>query len=110
MTKRRPILLVLALCVGASASAQAQDATHSATPGGQQTTGATALSEDEREALGMLSAINTSEINAASLALQKQVQGGARDYATRMLKGTPITTRRLPSGNRTLLQRVPSCR
>ncbi|AVQ07193.1 DUF4142 domain-containing protein [Xanthomonas vasicola pv. vasculorum] len=86
MTKRRPILLVLALCAGASASAQAQDATHSATPGGQQTTGATALSEDEREALGMLSAINTGEINAASLALQKQVQGGARDYATRMLK------------------------
>ncbi|MET3148348.1 UNVERIFIED_ORG: putative membrane protein [Xanthomonas axonopodis] len=55
-------------------------------PIGPQTTSETSPSEGEREALGMLSAINTSEINAANLALQKQVQGGARDYATRMIK------------------------
>ncbi|MCF5974597.1 hypothetical protein L2215_22865, partial [Xanthomonas perforans] len=81
MNTRRPIILVLALCVGASVSAQAQNLTQSAMPAGQQTAGAATPSEDEREALGMLSAINTSEINAANLALQKQVQGGARDYA-----------------------------
>ncbi|MBV6790362.1 DUF4142 domain-containing protein [Xanthomonas euvesicatoria] len=86
MNTRRPILLVLALCVGASISAQAQHRTQSAMPAGQQTAGAATPSEDEREALGMLSAINTSEINAANLALQKQVQGGVRDYATRMIK------------------------
>ncbi|WP_372176622.1 DUF4142 domain-containing protein [Xanthomonas axonopodis pv. phyllanthi] len=86
MNTRRPIILVLALCVGASVSAQAQNRTQSAMPAGQQTSGAATPSEDEREALGMLSAINISEINAANLALQKQVQGGARDYATRMIK------------------------
>ncbi|EGD10090.1 hypothetical protein XVE_1572 [Xanthomonas vesicatoria ATCC 35937] len=40
----------------------------------------------ERAALGTLSAINVGEINAANLALQKQVQGGVRDYAMRMVK------------------------
>ncbi|ATB58625.1 hypothetical protein NY98_17935 [Xanthomonas citri pv. fuscans] len=86
MSTRHPIILVLALCVGVGVSAQAQNTTHSAMPAGQQTAGAATPGEDEREALGILSAINTSEINAANLALQKQVQGGARDYATRMVK------------------------
>ncbi|KAB0539551.1 DUF4142 domain-containing protein [Xanthomonas cissicola] len=84
MSTRRPIILVLALCVGVGVSAQAQNATQSATAAGQQTAGA--ATPGERGALGILSAINTSEVNAANLALQKQVQGGARDYATRMVK------------------------
>ncbi|KUF21299.1 DUF4142 domain-containing protein [Xanthomonas phaseoli] len=86
MNTRRPIILVLALCIGASVSAQAQNQARPAMPIGPQTTSETSPSEGEREALGMLSAINTSEINAANLALQKQVQGGACDYATRMIK------------------------
>ncbi|WP_386341981.1 DUF4142 domain-containing protein [Xanthomonas citri pv. citri] len=90
MSTRRPIILVLALCVGVGMSAQAQNATQSAMPAGQQTVGAATPGEGEgereREALGILSAINTSEVNAANLALQKQVRGGARDYATRMVK------------------------
>ncbi|OQP75675.1 hypothetical protein IA54_010095 [Xanthomonas phaseoli pv. syngonii LMG 9055] len=86
MNTRRPIILVLALCIGASVSAQAQNQAQPAMPAGLQTTGAATPSEGEREALGMLSAINTSEINVANLALQKQVNGGARDYATRMIK------------------------
>ncbi|MGV7189131.1 DUF4142 domain-containing protein [Xanthomonas axonopodis] len=88
MSTRRPIILVLALCVGVGVSAQAQNTTQSAMAAGQQTAGAATPGEGEgeREALGILSAINTSEVNAANLALQKQVQGGARDYATRMVK------------------------
>jgi putative membrane protein len=41
---------------------------------------------DQSAALGVLSAINTSEIDAGNLALQKQVTGPVREYATRMVK------------------------
>ncbi|WP_372360594.1 DUF4142 domain-containing protein [Xanthomonas sp. NCPPB 1325] len=86
MKTRRPLFALMALCAGISLSAHAQDTAPGARPSAQQPTGAAAPSEDEREALGMLSAINLGEINASNLALQKQVQGGVRDYATRMVK------------------------
>lgn len=41
---------------------------------------------DEKQALGVLAAINTAEINAGNLALQKQVKGPVRDYANQMVK------------------------
>ncbi|AJC45480.1 DUF4142 domain-containing protein [Xanthomonas sacchari] len=54
--------------------------------GMQGAQGARASALDERQALGVLSAINTSEINAGNLALQKQVKGPVRDYAMQMVK------------------------
>ncbi|WP_295919534.1 DUF4142 domain-containing protein [uncultured Xanthomonas sp.] len=48
--------------------------------------GARASALDEKQALGVLSAINTSEVNAGNLALQKQVKGPVRDYAMLMVK------------------------
>jgi len=41
---------------------------------------------NEKQALGVLAAINTTEINAGNLALQKQVTGAVRDYASQMVK------------------------
>ncbi|MDY4295010.1 MULTISPECIES: DUF4142 domain-containing protein [Xanthomonas] len=54
--------------------------------GMQGAQGARASALDEKQALGVLSAINTSEINAGNLALQKQVKGPVRDYAMLMVK------------------------
>ncbi|MBO9883261.1 DUF4142 domain-containing protein [Xanthomonas sp. D-109] len=54
--------------------------------GMQGAQGARASALDEKQALGVLSAINTSEINAGNLALQKQVKGPVRDYAMQMVK------------------------
>ncbi|MCI2245464.1 MULTISPECIES: DUF4142 domain-containing protein [Xanthomonas] len=54
--------------------------------GMQGAQGARASALNEKQALGVLSAINTSEINAGNLALQKQVKGPVRDYATQMVK------------------------
>ncbi|WP_456361738.1 DUF4142 domain-containing protein [Xanthomonas sp. F4] len=48
--------------------------------------GARTAALTEKQALGVLSAINTSEVNAANLALQKQVKGPVRDYAMQMVK------------------------
>jgi putative membrane protein len=86
MKTPRPIVAMLALCVGLSVTAYAQNATQATMPTAQPPGSAAAASSSEREALGVLSAINTSEINAANLVLQKQAQGGVRDYATRMVK------------------------
>ncbi|WP_267113526.1 DUF4142 domain-containing protein [Xanthomonas sacchari] len=54
--------------------------------GMQGAQGARASALDEKQALGVLSAINTSEVNAGNLALQKQVKGPVRDYAMQMVK------------------------
>ncbi|XQA63817.1 DUF4142 domain-containing protein [Xanthomonas sacchari] len=54
--------------------------------GMQGAQGARASALNENQALGVLSAINTSEINAGNLALQKQVKGPVRDYAMQMVK------------------------
>ncbi|WP_295941865.1 DUF4142 domain-containing protein [uncultured Xanthomonas sp.] len=54
--------------------------------GMQGAQGARASALNEKQALGVLSAINTSEINAGNLALQKQVKGPVRDYAMLMVK------------------------
>ncbi|WP_371180889.1 DUF4142 domain-containing protein [Xanthomonas sacchari] len=54
--------------------------------GMQGAQGARASALNEKQALGVLSAINTSEINAGNLALQKQVKGPVRDYAMQMVK------------------------
>lgn len=40
----------------------------------------------EQQALGVLAAINTAEVDAGNLALKKQVKGAVRDYATQMVK------------------------
>lgn len=83
---RRPLFALLALCAGISFSTQAQNTAPSTRPSTQQQAGTAASGENERDALGMLSAINVGEISASNLALQKQVQGSVRDYATRMVK------------------------
>lgn len=54
--------------------------------GMQGAQGARASALNEKQALGVLSAINTSEVNAGNLALQKQVKGPVRDYAMQMVK------------------------
>ncbi|KAB7774084.1 DUF4142 domain-containing protein [Xanthomonas sp. LMG 12462] len=54
--------------------------------GMQGAQGARASALNEKQALGVLSAINTSEVNAGNLALQKQVKGPVRDYAMLMVK------------------------
>ncbi|MBB4607221.1 putative membrane protein [Xanthomonas arboricola] len=82
-----PMFAALTLCLGITAAAHAQNATQAGMPAtAQQQAGTNSPSAKEREALGTLSAINTSEIGAANLALQKQVQGGLRDYAMQMVK------------------------
>jgi putative membrane protein len=87
MKVRHPMFAALTLCLGIATAAHAQNATQAGMPATtQQQAGNSAPSAKEREALGTLSAINTSEISAANLALQKQVQGGVRDYATQMVK------------------------
>ncbi|MBB4126444.1 putative membrane protein [Xanthomonas translucens] len=48
--------------------------------------GARSPALDEKQALGVLAAINTAEVNAGNLALQKQVKGPVRDYASQMIK------------------------
>ncbi|CAD7381405.1 DUF4142 domain-containing protein [Xanthomonas arboricola] len=87
MKVRHPMFAALTLCLGIATAAHAQNATQAGMPATtQQQAGNSAPSAKEREALGTLSAINTSEIGAANLALQKQVQGGVRDYAMQMVK------------------------
>ncbi len=87
MKVRHPMFAALTLCLGIATAAHAQNATQADMPATtQQQAGNSAPSANEREALGTLSAINTSEIDAANLALQKQVQGGVRDYAVQMVK------------------------
>ncbi|MCC4615863.1 DUF4142 domain-containing protein [Xanthomonas campestris pv. asclepiadis] len=86
MKLRPPMYAALTLCLGVAAAAHAQNATQAGMPATTQQAGNDAPSAKEREALGTLSAINISEINAANLALQKQVQGGVRDYAMQMVK------------------------
>lgn len=87
MKVRQPMFAALTLCLGITAAAHAQNATQAGMPAtAQQQAGTNSPSAKEREALGTLSAINTSEIGAANLALQKQVQGGVRDYAMQMVK------------------------
>ncbi|KER83670.1 hypothetical protein GW16_14490 [Xanthomonas arboricola pv. celebensis] len=87
MKVRHPMFAALTLCLGIATAAHAQNATQAGMPATtQQQAGNSAPSVKEREALGTLSAINTSEISAANLALQKQVQGGVRDYAMQMVK------------------------
>ncbi|CAD7381304.1 DUF4142 domain-containing protein [Xanthomonas arboricola] len=87
MKVRHPMFAALTLCLGIATVAHAQNATQAGMPATtQQQAGNSAPSAKEREALGTLSAINTSEIGAANLALQKQVQGGVRDYAMQMVK------------------------
>ena len=87
MKVRHPMFAALTLCLGIATAAHAQNATQAGMPATtQQQAGNSAPSANEREALGTLSAINTSEIDAANLALQKQVQGGVRDYAVQMVK------------------------
>ncbi|MBB3856210.1 putative membrane protein [Xanthomonas arboricola] len=87
MKVRHPMFAALTLCLGIATAAHAQNATQAGMPATtQQQAGNSAPSAKEREALGTLSAINTSEISAANLALQKQVQGGVRDYAMQMVK------------------------
>ncbi|MEB2230823.1 DUF4142 domain-containing protein [Xanthomonas campestris pv. campestris] len=86
MKTASPLLVGLALSLGLAMSAQAQTATQPGSNTAPKSAASAAPSEDEQEALGMLSAINTSEINAANLALQKQATGGVRDYAARMIK------------------------
>ncbi len=87
MKVRHPMFVALTLYLGITAAAHAQNATQAGIPATtQQQAGNSAPSAKEREALGTLSAINTSEIDAANLALQKQVQGGVRDYAVQMVK------------------------
>uniref|UniRef100_UPI003F81DC74 DUF4142 domain-containing protein n=1 Tax=Xanthomonas sp. 0924 TaxID=2835534 RepID=UPI003F81DC74 len=82
-----PTFAALTLCLCITAAAHAQNATQAGMPAtAQQQAGTNSPSAKEREALGTLSAINTSEIGAANLALQKQVQGGVRDYAMQMVK------------------------
>lgn len=82
-----PMFAALTLCLGITAAAHAQNATQAGMPAtAQQQAGTNSPSAKEREALGTLSAINTSEIGAANLALQEQVQGGLRDYAMQMVK------------------------
>ncbi|NJC46902.1 UNVERIFIED_ORG: putative membrane protein [Xanthomonas campestris] len=82
-----PMFAALTLCLGIIAAAHAQNATQAGMPAtAQQQAGTNSPSAKEREALGTLSAINTSEIGAANPALQKQVQGGVRDYAMQMVK------------------------
>ncbi|MBO9828798.1 DUF4142 domain-containing protein [Xanthomonas sp. A2111] len=63
---------------------QAPSTSAAQTSSGMQ--GARASAFDEKQALGVLSAINTSEVNAGNLALQKQVKGPVRDYAMQMVK------------------------
>ncbi|MBB3845660.1 DUF4142 domain-containing protein [Xanthomonas arboricola] len=87
MKVRHPMFAALTLCLSIATAAHAQNATQAGMPATtQQQAGNSAPSKKEREALGTLSAINTSEISAANLALQKQVQGGVRDYAMQMVK------------------------
>ena len=87
MKVRHPMFAALTLCLGIATASHAQNATQADMPATtQQQAGNSAPSANEREALGTLSAINTSEIDAANLALQKQVQGGVRDYAVQMVK------------------------
>ncbi|MBB4654529.1 DUF4142 domain-containing protein [Xanthomonas arboricola] len=87
MKVRHPMFAALTLCLGIATAAHAQNATQAGMPAtAQQQAGTNSPSAKEREALGTLSAINTSEIGAANLALQKQVQGGVRDYAMQMVK------------------------
>lgn len=57
-----------------------------ASPASSSMQGARATALNEKQALGVLSAINTSEVNAGNLALQKQVKGPVRDYAMQMVK------------------------
>ncbi|WOS39708.1 DUF4142 domain-containing protein [Xanthomonas rydalmerensis] len=57
-----------------------------ASPASTSMQGARTAALNEKQALGVLSAINTSEVNAANLALQKQVKGPVRDYAMQMVK------------------------
>ncbi|MBB3814678.1 putative membrane protein [Xanthomonas arboricola] len=87
MKARHPMFAALALYLGVTVAAHAQTATQADMPAAPQQQAANSMpNAKEREALGTLSAINTSEINAANLALQKQVQGGVRDYAMQMVK------------------------
>ncbi|WP_115043525.1 DUF4142 domain-containing protein [Xanthomonas arboricola] len=87
MKVRHPMFAALTLCLGIATAAHAQNATQAGMPAtAQQQAGTNSPSAKEREALGTLSAINTSEIGAANLALQKQVHGGVRDYAMQMVK------------------------
>ncbi|MCD0257814.1 DUF4142 domain-containing protein [Xanthomonas melonis] len=85
MKTTSPLLMTLALSAALATSAQAQTSTQpgNASAGAMQ---AAAPSASEKQALGVLSAINTSEINAANLALKKQTTGAVREYATRMLR------------------------
>lgn len=57
-----------------------------ASPASTSMQGARSAALNEKQALGVLSAINTSEIGAGNLALQKQVKGPVRDYAMQMVK------------------------
>ncbi|GAE50917.1 DUF4142 domain-containing protein [Xanthomonas arboricola] len=83
MKVRHPMFAALTLCLGIATAAHAQNATQAGMPATtQQQAGNSAPSAKERA----LSAINTSEIGAANLALQKQVQGGVRDYAMQLVK------------------------
>lgn len=66
MKTASPLLAGLALSLGLAMSAQAQTATQPGSNTAPKSATSAAPSEDEQEALGMLSAINTSEINAAN--------------------------------------------
>ncbi|MBB5877902.1 DUF4142 domain-containing protein [Xanthomonas sp. 3498] len=57
-----------------------------ASPASTSMQGARTAALNEKQALGVLSAINISEVNAGNLALQKQVKGPVRDYAMQMVK------------------------
>ncbi|KAB7771820.1 DUF4142 domain-containing protein [Xanthomonas maliensis] len=88
MIRFRHLMIASTLCMGGMAAATAaagQQSTSDVAKAGVD--GATnATSKEERAALGVLSAINTSEINAANLMLQSQPSSAVRDYAARMVK------------------------
>ncbi|MET0549235.1 MAG: DUF4142 domain-containing protein [Xanthomonas sp.] len=65
---------------------QQQTPSTTASPASSSMQGARASALNEKQALGVLSAINTAEIGAGNLALQKQVKGPVRDYAMQMVK------------------------